>query len=163
MGNGCECVPESCKLCKEKSDMLVMMRTWKPRNAALKRAAEIAADLYEGQLAKADCASPYFMISNDVTGLAESLPQSALTSQCGWLHHTYTMDDIKDTYPAWNTVRYHSKDKPERWQRPNTWNSHVEPIAMAVRHAQEKGIVGQDGFVWLIEDDVGVCVEACIT
>ncbi|CAE8637184.1 unnamed protein product [Polarella glacialis] len=148
---------EACR--QDSGRLLVVVRTYRPTPAMVGRMKSFAVALQKSTLRSE------FMISVDTTNITwavlhnlslttglqqEDLERAHVTASvalCSILAeevptatlHNFTISDIRETFPVWNTIG-------------QVRGFHVEPLLLGLRHARKVWT-----HVWVFEDDVGLC------
>lgn len=144
---------------KDPKTTLAIVRTHKPTAAMLERIKTWAKDLNDHPKIALN-----LMTSIDDSGLMDPWRQQIDKSVQDIPHtmfHRTNTGLVRDEYPIW----YHTMHKhTEPWVfpfgyewHPSGWDTHMEFILQAVNQVRKTGQLHDDGYVWVFEDDVGIC------
>lgn len=142
---------------KEQKSTLVLVRTHTPSKGMVDRMAKWAEDLHQHPHV-----ALMLMNSVDDTGLQDpwrSQIDKKVKDIPYTMFHQTDSARVRKEFPVWVDTKYTHK---ERWifgqvWKPTGWDTHTEFILLAVEQARRSGRLHDDGYVWVIEDDVGVC------
>lgn len=136
---------------------LVIVRTHIPSPGMLKRMTEFAEDLHAHPQV-----SMMLMTSIDDTDLASPWREQ-IDSNVSEIPHTIfhqtDVDQVTEEFPIWRKTEYTHMEKNDfghQW-RPSGRDSHIEFILQAAKKIGKSGKLDDDGYVWVFEDDVGIC------
>lgn len=142
---------------KDPKSTLVVVRTHLPKKGIIDRMASWAKDLYHHpQL------SMMLMTSVDDTHLNEpwrSQVDRRVKEIPKTIFHQTDMAHVMKEYPVWKETNFTHRAPPIKglvW-RPSGWDTHIEFVLLAVQQARRSGQLHDDSYVWVIEDDIGVC------
>lgn len=138
-----------------------MVRTHQPKNGTIQRIEQWANDLVEHR-----GASLMLMTTVDNTSLQsyglERIRDNVSVINRTMFHHT-NKKEIEEEYPVWKEMEVthpHDSFHPWLWGRtwrPTGWDTHTEFILSAFNQVRRSGLLPEDGYVWVFEDDIGIC------
>lgn len=142
------------KRAKEQKTTLTIVRTHNPSPGIVHRVAKFAEDLHAHP-----SVSLMLMTSQDDTGLVAPWTQEIdkkVKDIPNTMFHQIDRQHVVNEYPVWREMRKFNNRLAKEW-RPSGWDTHTEYILLAAEQVRRSGKLHDDGYVWVFEDDVGIC------